>query len=91
MPEKTKKLTLELKTRFIASVIRNHMEDFHVKNLSDIQMKELNPLIRDAIYTSLNYMDKLEKESEILPEALEEYCKHFGVYWEEPKVFKIFN
>jgi hypothetical protein len=39
--------------KIIAVVVRNSMEDFHCKYLSDAQMKELNPLIRNAIYTAL--------------------------------------
>ena len=38
----------------IAIVVRNAMEDFHVNNLSDAQMKELNPIIRNAIFTALH-------------------------------------
>ena len=30
--------------------IRNEMEDFHCQHLSDEQMKELNPIIRQALY-----------------------------------------
>ena len=38
---------------YIAMVVRNAMEDFHCEHLSDEQMAELNPLIRNAIYTAL--------------------------------------
>jgi hypothetical protein len=38
---------------YIAKVVRDAMEDFHCKNLSDSQMKELNPIIRNAIYTAV--------------------------------------
>jgi hypothetical protein len=38
----------------IASVVRNAMEDFHVKHHSDDQMRELNPIIRGAVYTALD-------------------------------------
>ena len=48
-------------TKFISAVIRNNIEDFHVKHLSDEQMKELNPLIRDAVYTSLYYISESQK------------------------------
>jgi len=44
---------MKSKSKYIAMVIRNAMEDFHCKHLSDTQMKELNPLIRNAIYTAL--------------------------------------
>lgn len=37
----------------IAAYVRMNIEDFHHKYLSDEQMKELNPLIRNAIYTFL--------------------------------------
>ena len=42
----------------IAAVVRNSMEDFHCKYLSDAQMKELNPIIRNAIYTALIKLDE---------------------------------
>jgi hypothetical protein len=38
---------------YIAMVVRNTMEDFHCKHLSNEQMKELNPIIRNAICTAL--------------------------------------
>lgn len=37
----------------IAVYLRNKIENFHVKYLSDDQMRVLNPLIRNAIYTFL--------------------------------------
>lgn len=37
----------------IAAYIRMNIEDFHHSNLTDEQMKELNPLIRNAVYTFL--------------------------------------
>lgn len=37
----------------IAAYVRHTIEDFHHEHLSDEQMKELNPLIRNAIYTFL--------------------------------------
>ncbi len=38
---------------YIARVVRNAMEDFHARHLSDAQMKELIPIIRNAVYTAL--------------------------------------
>lgn len=40
----------------VAMNIRNAMEDFHSKHLSDEHMKELNPIIRQAIYDILRYL-----------------------------------
>ena len=39
--------------KLIAALVRNSMENFHCKYLSDAQMKELNPIIRNAIYTAM--------------------------------------
>ena len=39
------------------------MENFHTKHLTDAQMKELNPVIRNAVYTALYTMQYLEKLS----------------------------
>lgn len=35
----------------IAAYVRMNIEDFHSEHLSDKQMKELNPLIRNAIFS----------------------------------------
>jgi hypothetical protein len=37
----------------VAGTVRNAMETFHVKHLTDEQMAELNPIIRNAIATAL--------------------------------------
>lgn len=44
---------LNHRAKAIAVYVRYCMEDFHVEHLSDKQMKELNPIIRNAIYTFL--------------------------------------
>jgi len=35
-------------------VVRNAMEEFHCTHLTDAQMRELNPIIRNAIATGLH-------------------------------------
>jgi hypothetical protein len=45
---------------YIGAVVRNAMEDFHCKHLSDAQMKELNPIIRNAVFTALCALDRFE-------------------------------
>ena len=53
------------------------MEDFHCKYLSDVQVKELNPIIRNAIYTALI---KLDED----PQKLGAYYEKFiPDYWED--------
>ncbi|MDE6670169.1 MAG: hypothetical protein K2K26_10880 [Muribaculaceae bacterium] len=37
----------------ISAFIRNKIEDFHVEFTSDSQMSEINPLIRNAVFTFL--------------------------------------
>ena len=62
----------------IAAHIRMYMEDFHCKHLSDEQMKELNPIIRNAIYTFLidYYNDNLIDISSV--------CRlNLPSYWED--------
>lgn len=44
---------LNFRAKAIAAYVRCYMEDFHCEHLSDAQMKELNPIIRNAIYTFL--------------------------------------
>jgi|ERR1700722_4122729 len=46
----------------IAMHIRNEMESFHSAHLSDEQMKRLNPIIRQAIYNILKYLELAAKE-----------------------------
>jgi hypothetical protein len=42
-------------TLLIAMHVRNQMEDFHIDNLSDAQMKQLNPIIRQAIFDIISF------------------------------------
>ena len=68
---------LKLNSKAIALAVRNEMEDFHVANLTDTQMKELNPLIRNAIYSFMKAHLKQEK-------WLPLHYKMIPDYWEEP-------
>ena len=67
---------------YIASVVRNNMEDFHVENLTDAQMKELNPIIRDAIYTALVAAKNLDDED--ARKWVNLYSQLIPDYWENP-------
>lgn len=70
----------------IAIVVRNHMEEFHGENLSDEQMKELNPIIRNAIYTALFAQDESSKGNESASKFLAFHIREIPNYWEEPKL-----
>ena len=81
--------SIQAASMYIAMVIRNAMEDFHVKYLSDKHMKELNPIIRDAVCTALFALDNSERSI-----AAREFVD-FNVilipeYWEPPKLTKDF-
>lgn len=82
--------SMRLQTRFIAVVFRNAMEDFHCEHLSDAQMKELNPFIRNAIYTALYSM-----HYSVLSEKIAAFVKcqteMIPAYWETPEFLPRIN
>ena len=90
LSEKDLEMFLRLNAKFIAMVIRNAMEDFHHKYLSDAQMKELNPIIRNAIFTALYAKETMTKSA-----RSEEFVKyHFNMipcYWEQPEFLSGFR
>lgn len=71
--------------KYIAMVVRNAMEDFHVEHLTDSQMKELNPIIRNAICTALHAFANYETSA-----AARQYVdftfRIIPEYWEEPRL-----
>lgn len=71
------KVDKNLQAKIIALYVRNNIENFHCKYLSDKMMKELNPLIRNAIYTALVDFDS-ENISAIL---FIKMC--IPTYWED--------
>jgi hypothetical protein len=83
MPELSKE-TRKLAS-YIAMVVRNAMEDFHCEHLSDDQMKQMNPIIRNAICTALHAFMHYESS----PEATRFVDFNFMLiprYWEEPQL-----
>jgi hypothetical protein len=82
--------SLQTYAKYIAMVVRNAMEDFHCKHLSDEQMKELNPVIRNAVYTAIyGFMTSSRSEKS------KRYVEHvFGMipkYWEDPQLLVPFD
>ena len=63
----------------------NAMEDFHTKYLTDKQMKELNPLIRNAVYTAL-YAMQYHEDSLRIREFMSSRGEMIPGYWEEPEL-----
>ena len=81
----------------IAMYVRNNIEDFHAEHLSDAQMKELNPLIRNAIYTALTCNVALENpDKHSLPlvktanELMSLQAALIPNYWEPPEMTEEF-
>jgi hypothetical protein len=70
---------------YIASVVRNAMEDFHCRHLSDEQMKELNPIIRDAICTALFAQENYHR-SIAAQNFVDFNIRLIPGYWEKPKL-----
>ena len=71
--------------KYVAMVVRNAMEDFHCKHLSDEQMKELNPIIRNAIYTAI-YTYETHTQSDPSKQFVEYHLMSIPKYWEEPEL-----
>ena len=76
--EETQKLAI-----YIALVVQNAMEDFHHKHLSDTQMKELNPIIRNAICTALHAFFNYGK-TDGDKKFVDWYASLIPEYWERP-------
>jgi hypothetical protein len=74
---------------YIALVVRNAMEDFHCKHLSDAQMQELNPLIRNAIFTALHaarYSEKISGARSFVEWSMNMIPR----YWEKPELLRAY-
>ena len=73
--------------KIIAIVVRNNIEEFHHRYLSDDQMKQLNPLIRNAIYTALDACENVGR-SEDVHSYLNYHASMIPKYWEEPELIE---
>src|SRR5437773_1028622 len=82
------KITEEL-AMLVAMVVRNALEDFHCQHLSDEQMKTLNPLIRNAIFTALHAISNCRTSPRA--EAFVDFHRRMiPAYWEPPVLFDDF-
>ncbi len=71
----------------IAMSVRNAMEDFHCANLTDEQMKELNPIVRNAVYTALYAWAHRDSE-QWCDKYLTFQMRCIPDYWEEPELLE---
>ena len=94
MPRKRKQPELKEDTQFMAMVVamavRNAMENFHCQHLSDAQMQELNPIIRNAICTALYAMKNYEV-SEKARAYIDFQSRSIPSYWEQPELATYFS
>ena len=68
----------------VAMVVRNAMDEFHSKYLSDEQMRELNPIIRNAIYTASYAFDNMH-HSKKAERYVQYHMSMIPDYWENCK------
>lgn len=73
---------------YIAMVVRNAMEEFHGKHLTDDQMKELNPIIRNAIYTALHAISLSKRKSAAATRYINFQFEMIPDYWEQPDLLE---
>jgi hypothetical protein len=74
---------------YIAMVVRNAMEDCYVEHLSDSQMRELNPIIRNAIYTAL-HASEIYGSSLAAKRFVDLTMRMIPSYWENPVLLDSF-
>ncbi len=72
--------------KYLAICVRNNMEDYHCEHLTDLQMKELNPLIRNAIYTGLHAMHLADKGNKMADKYIRNNISMIPDYWESPEL-----
>jgi hypothetical protein len=73
------------KAKYIAAVIRDGMEEFHCDHLSDKQMAELNPIIRNAVYFANHALDNYVN-NEVAAHAVCHFSSQIPAYWEDPEL-----
>ncbi len=87
LPKKAK-VSLQTWAKVIAMHVRNEMEDFHCEHLSDAQVKELNPIVRRAIYETLRQLYFLKKGTKKRRAVAVQHVHHLLLlvpdYWEDP-------
>ena len=68
----------------MAMAVRNAMEDFHCDHLTDDQMKQLNPIIRNVLYTALHSHFHYS-ESDAAKAYFDYNVRMIPNYWESPE------
>ncbi len=91
LPQAAKR-ALQTWAKIIAMHVRNEMEDFHCEHLSDDQMKELNPIVRKAIYQTLRLLYFLKKGTKkqrlVAIQGIHHLLLLLPDYWEDPDLIE---
>jgi hypothetical protein len=69
---------------YMASVVRLNMEQFH-DHLTDDQMAQLNPIIRNAIYTAIIALDTYFDDP-LAKDFVQYHSGNIPDYWEDPEL-----
>src|SRR5262245_9505938 len=82
------KQALQTWAKVIAMHVRNEMEDFDWRHPRDDQMREVNPLIRKAIYQTLRQLYVLKKGTKkqrlVAIQSIHHLFLLLPDYWEAP-------
>ncbi|HXB40060.1 MAG TPA: hypothetical protein VNZ49_05925 [Bacteroidia bacterium] len=71
--------------KIVAFSVRDQIEQFHIDHLSDAQMKELNPKIRNGIYDALFALTNYSKHKKA-KDFVDLWNISIPDYWEDPKL-----
>jgi len=73
--------------KYVAMVVRLAMDDFHRQHLSDEQMRQLNPVIRDAVFTAI-YACQTSGQCPQSKYFVDYHRAMIPRYWEEPELLE---
>jgi hypothetical protein len=83
-------LSLEQQAAMLmATVVRNDMEDFRSAYLSEVQMASLDPIIRNALYTALHAMKRMNTSAPAR-DFVRFHTMCIGTDWEPPTLTQEF-
>lgn len=77
---------IQFATKMIAMAVRNKIEDFHVEHLTDDQMKQLNPLIRQGIYQALVVIEQNCEWNNMATKMMQWLEMMIPEYWEDSQL-----
>lgn len=76
---------------YLASIVRNEIEDIIAKHIPDNQMPEFNKAIRDSLYTGLYFLQQAYKSEPAKACVLLQSMLYIPDYWEKPDLLESFQ